>query len=106
MLVLSPLFIHSRKGTCSCYEGFGCSNCGARMILDDNGDYTTIRTFDFPSHFCIDSSMGQETLLISVLLSGVVVIAQRMRNAMARVFASTTSVSVTAIGYAPIVPWV
>ena len=106
MLVLSPLFIHFRKGTCSCYEGFGCSNCGARMILDDNGDYTTIRTFDFLSHFCIDSSMGQEILLISVLLSGVVVIAQRMRNAMVRVFASTTSVSVTAIGYAHIAPWV
>ena len=76
------------------------------MILDDNGDYTTIRTFDFPSHFCIDSSMGQETLLISVLLSGVVVIVQRMRNAMARVFASTTSVSATAIGYVHIAPWV
>ena len=32
-----------RKGSCSCYDGFGCANCGARMLVDDMGEYTTIR---------------------------------------------------------------
>lgn len=36
-------FLTGRKGKCSCYDGFGCNNCGARMLLDDYGEYTTIR---------------------------------------------------------------
>ena len=75
------------------------------MILDDNGDYTTIRTFGFLFYPCVDLSMGQEKLWIFVLLSGVVATAQRMRSAMVKVFASTTSASVTAIGYVHIAPW-
>ena len=39
------LLIMCRKGKCSCYDGFGCSNCGARMVMDGNGEYTTIRTY-------------------------------------------------------------
>ena len=38
-----PFCLNLSKGYCSCYDGFGCSNCGARLLLDDNGEYTTIR---------------------------------------------------------------
>ena len=41
---LPIIIIITRKGKCSCYDGFGCQNCGARMILDENEEYTTLRS--------------------------------------------------------------